>query len=236
MSNAILHNWESISIIPMLAPDTLHLWYLELNGNYREELNICSITEKARAASFKSSQAQANFLHIRTQLRRILGSYLNVAPKDLTFNYGPQGKPQISWPQTQLKFNLTHSNNLCLIAINWYNEIGIDIELVRHRSNILAIAQRMFNTAIVTDLTALSETDRLQQFYIYWTSFEAQIKAHGNSLFTPQQMFIPNSQSFNNTAAINNINFIPAMNFQACIATLGPMPNQNQWRTFKFTI
>lgn len=236
MSNVFLDNWESVSTIPTLAPDALHVWYLELNGDYhyRESFSICSVAEQARAASFKAASAQVNFLHIRTQLRRILGSYLNVAPQYVTFNYGPQGKPQISWPQANLKFNLSHSSDLCLIAINWNTEIGIDVELVRSRSNLLAIAQRMFNPEVVAELTALSEATRLQRFYFYWTNFEAQTKAYGDGLFTHQQLFIPNFKSFNNTAAINSINFIPALGFQACIAALGTLPSQDQWHRFKF--
>lgn len=235
MSNNFLNNWQPVPNAPMLTANTLHIWHLQLNTNPYPNHNICSTAEQTHAANFTQPQLRLQFLYIRTTLRYILGSYLNVNPKDLIFNYNSNGKPHISWPQSNLQFNLSHSNNTGLIAINLNNEIGIDIELIRHRSNILTIAQRMFTATVVAELTSLSPNIRLQRFYFYWTRLEAQIKAHGGNLFTNKQLSITNPNSFNNTT-INTINFIPATNFQAAIATLGILPNQDQWQMLKLTI
>jgi 4'-phosphopantetheinyl transferase len=123
------------------------------------------------------------YLIARAALRDILSRYLGVLPGSLVFAYGPYGKPGLVAPPAPLEFNLSHSGDLALLAVAADQPLGVDLEQIRPKRNLLAIAKRMFSPQEYRQLRQLQHERRLQAFFGAWTAMEAQAKARGCGIF-----------------------------------------------------
>lgn len=125
---------------------------------------------------------------VRTSLRRILGRYLGVTPRDLHFVYNKCGKPSLrDWPH--LRFNVSHSGGRALIAAATYRDVGVDIEAIRPLPDCLSLAQRFFASQEYLDLISLNPVDQQVAFYRCWTRKEALLKCVGDGLSLPLDTF-----------------------------------------------
>ena len=64
----------------------------------------------------------------------LLGRYLDRDPRRLALELGVHGKPALRGTAGQaheLRFNLSHSGELMLVAVTTGREVGVDIELMR---------------------------------------------------------------------------------------------------------
>jgi len=178
--------------------------------------------EQSCAVRLRTTSARVQFLRIRLTRRRILGGYLGIAPERVLFGQGPQGKPYIAWPQPAPHFNLTHSGPLCLLAVCWDGELGLDLEQIRPRSGALAIAQRLFASGVAAQLTGAPAEMQTALFHYHWTRLEAGVKARGGGLFEPASR---------NPSGLTFMSFVPAPGFQGCIAARKALPSPAHWRT-----
>jgi 4'-phosphopantetheinyl transferase len=145
--------------------------------------------EAARAERFVFDRDRNHFIVGRGSLRAILGHYLNCKPQQVTFSYGPQNKPAVEIPQSQLRFNLSHSGEAVLYAFTHHREIGVDIELLRPLDDMMQIAKRFFSPTEYTTLSALPIEEQPTAFFNCWTRKEAYIKAIGSGLSQPLDQF-----------------------------------------------
>jgi 4'-phosphopantetheinyl transferase len=121
----------------------------------------------------------AGRLPSRDALRAILGRY---TAGDLEFAHGPHGKPYLR-DAPQLRFNLSHSGGVSLVAVALDVEVGVDIERLRPMPDCQAVAERFLAPE---DAAALAETpavEREREFFIRWTRSEAMWKARGIGLY-----------------------------------------------------
>src|ERR1039457_4455289 len=121
----------------------------------------------------------ARRLPSRDALRAILGRY---TAGDLEFAHGPLGKPYLR-EAPQLRFNLSHSGGVSLVAVALDVEVGVDIERLRPMPDFLALAERFLAPG---DAAALAETPavgREREFFVRWTRTEAMWKARGIGLY-----------------------------------------------------
>jgi 4'-phosphopantetheinyl transferase len=88
--------------------------------------------ERARAARIVDERRRALWIRSRGALRTLLGRHLGRCPHHLRFGLGVHGKPALvdgaGRPQ-QLRFNLSHSGSLMLLAVSAKREVGVDVEL-----------------------------------------------------------------------------------------------------------
>jgi 4'-phosphopantetheinyl transferase len=174
------------STLPNISRDT-HVWLAPLEGASfdvdwgRRQL---SAEEQDRAARFKFERDRRRFIVAHAALRSILGSYLNVAPKDLQFAVGPNGKPKLApmLAAQDFEFNLSHSYEVALIAVSRGKEIGVDVEFVKRDFAFDEVAVRFFSPREVASLHALPRHLQREAFYKCWTSKEALLKAKGVGL------------------------------------------------------
>jgi 4'-phosphopantetheinyl transferase len=172
--------------LPPLGDDA-HVWAVELDvpgcdvGLYRARL---SPDEQARAGKFKFDRDQRRYVIAHVALRDILARYTHSGLADLQFNQGANGKPKLAVPFSAcgIDFNLSHSHETALVAVNDRHEIGVDIEYVKSDFEIFAVANRFFTKREVAALRALPAALRRQAFYKCWTSKEAFLKAKGTGL------------------------------------------------------
>jgi 4'-phosphopantetheinyl transferase len=113
-----------------------------------------------------------------------LARYTHIGAAILQFTEGPNGKPTLAPPfsASGIEFNLSHSHERALVAVNHSHEIGVDIECAKSGFEIFEVANRFFTKREVEALNALPATLQRQAFYKCWTSKEAFLKAKGTGL------------------------------------------------------
>ncbi len=170
-----------------LESGVIDVWLARLDaGNTAELEQIISDDERARAARFRFETDKKQFIAARAFLRIILGKYLRTNPRGICFEYNEYGKPSIGGGRrTEIKFNLSHSDNTALFAVTETREIGIDIERVKSSFVDEATVSQCLTRRETEHLQTLSETDRDLFFFDCWTHKEAFLKACGKGLSLP---------------------------------------------------
>lgn len=167
-----------------LLEDEVHVWSLALEqpDEEREALaRALSEDERQRAARFYFEKDRRHFTVARGVLRALLGRYLERAPGEISFEYGPQGKPSLPSP-APLRFNLSHSGGRALLAFSREREVGVDIEQARPLKDLLGLAETVFSPRELATLRALSGAAREEAFFACWSRKEAFIKATGEGM------------------------------------------------------
>jgi 4'-phosphopantetheinyl transferase len=117
-------------------------------------------------------------------LHALLSRYLPVGSGPLSFDYGSNGKPKLSQALAPagVQFNLSHSNELALLAVTRRGEVGVDIEYVKENFEFQDVAEKFFTAKEVTAMRSLPADLQRQAFFKCWTSKEAFLKAKGTGL------------------------------------------------------
>ena len=131
------------------------------------------LAEDERAAARKRGE---RYLLTRCLLRRELARRQGVAPQDLRFSYGAQGKPACEG----IEFNLSHSGDRLALAFD-RRPVGIDIERVRPRPRLDALAARIMCPAQLDAFR--SRGCPVDEFYACWCAAEALVKQAGTSIW-----------------------------------------------------
>jgi 4'-phosphopantetheinyl transferase len=175
-----------------LPLDEVHVWRASLDQPQRLEsfFALLAADEKARAARFYFQRDREHYTVARGLLRTLLSRYLNVRPSGLTFSYGPQGKPFLAdGSGGDLRFNISHSHGLALLAFTRGRELGIDLERIRADAAGEQIAERFFSASEVAVLRQLPASQQTDAFFNCWARKEAFIKARGEGLSLPLDQF-----------------------------------------------
>lgn len=154
------------------------LWHVDLGQPEAAVARAASVlrAEELDRANAASRVVQRRRMISRAALRRVLGSYLDVAPDRLRFDYGRFGKPGL---ECEFHFNLSASGDRCLVAVTDVAPIGIDVERIEPREGIDGIASRFLAPAEAAAIRALEGEEKLRAFYRRWTCAEACVKALG---------------------------------------------------------
>jgi len=143
-----------------------------------------SSDERNRSARLRFEHDRRRFVVAHGVSRTLLGRYLGIPAGAVRFVYNAFGKPELSPELGRLKFNLSHSADLALIAIAEGAEIGVDVELIREQSDWAEIARCVFSAAEVDRLNRLPSHLYAKAFFRCWTKNEAYVKARGEGLAT----------------------------------------------------
>jgi 4'-phosphopantetheinyl transferase len=180
--------WSTPSADLIMAGDEVHIWQINLDQPepiVQELTQVLSAHELTRAKRFYFEQDRRRFIVGRSQLRSILGSYLECEAAHVQFCYGPNGKPALvshSNHRNTLYFNLSHCQGLALCALAWNWEVGVDLEYVRPLPTAEQLAQRFFSSEEHAFIQALPPNEQSRAFFRLWTCKEAYLKAIGKGL------------------------------------------------------
>src|SRR4051794_23183005 len=121
---------------------------------------------------------------MRSALRVVLSRYLRILPDALAFVYGEKGKPSLAQEQNDLdiRFNVSHSGGLGLLAVTCNREIGVDLETRHEVVEYMSIAQRFFSAREYRGMLDVPEELRQRAFLRCWTRKESYVKALGKGL------------------------------------------------------
>jgi 4'-phosphopantetheinyl transferase len=186
-SNLAAPSWSSPPRTWVLRDSEVHVWraLLELPAPRVQALqHDLSEEELERAERFHFQRHGSHFIAARGVLRSILGRYLKIEPSQVSFSYGPYGKPEVAGKagQRALRFNISHSHGLALYAVTHEREIGVDVERIRPDLDGEKIAERFFSPREAGMLRALPAQMRQGAFFSCWTCKEAYLKAKGEGL------------------------------------------------------
>lgn len=145
--------------------------------------------ERRRALRFYFAPDRIRYSVCHANLRRLLGSYLERPPESLTFREAEGGKPALVLDDSDapLRFNLSHSKNIALLAVALEMAVGVDVENVRPIER--DVANRFFSPREVASMTPLEGEAWLDAFYRCWTRKEAVLKGEGLGLRIPLDSF-----------------------------------------------
>ena len=141
-----------------------------------------SEAEREQTSAFYWRRDAIAYAAAHGALRLILGAMLGCPPGDVQFGKGPYDKPFLCPPAGasggSIQFNISHSKGLAAVALSC-QAIGIDIEQVAWREDLLDVARLSFAEEPVATLVRASGERRTDLFFRYWTLGEAFIKATG---------------------------------------------------------
>src|SRR5882762_6766568 len=152
---------------------------------------LLSDAERQRASRFAFDHDCRRFIAARAQLRRLLAARLEVRPESVELVYGPRGKPALSrrFEDSDLRFNVSHCEDVAVYAFALGREIGIDVEAIGVIRDADDIAARFFSSCEYEAYCALDRCDRPLGFFSCWTRKEAFIKALGEGIYYPLDRF-----------------------------------------------
>src|SRR5205823_9532992 len=122
--------------------------------------------ERARAAAFRVAHARDRCVVAHGILRELLAAGLGDDPRGLVFTQDPRGKPRLR-PE-HLRFSLSHSHDLAMIAIAPDHEVGVDVERWPAEASDLSLAARFFAPRESAALRALPPAERTHAFLELW--------------------------------------------------------------------
>jgi 4'-phosphopantetheinyl transferase len=168
-----------------LSASSIHIWQFPLtisDGALGDFSALLSEDEIARAARFHFEKDARRFTVARAVVRSILGNYLGTHGRDLCFNYSHHGKPALAEVATDIRFSVSHSGDVAMLAIVRGREVGVDLEMIRENVEIDKLAERYFSERERASLRELSNGERVRAFFRCWTCKEAFLKAQGFGL------------------------------------------------------
>ena len=171
-----------------LGGSQVDLWFANL-----EDFDLCLVgrecadwlnsEEANRMRRYQSRRQQEHFVLGRIILRLTLSKYFGCSPSDFNFHTDNQGKLFLnSNNPPSLFFSLSHSYNRLVVAVSRVRDMGIDVELVNEKREILKIAKRYFSPREFQDLSNLKVSVQTKRFYELWTLKESVLKALGVGL------------------------------------------------------
>ena len=189
-----------------LPPGEIHVWSIRLDppADRVEALGRpLSDDEWARANRFRFDRHRRQYVVGRGALRTLLAAYLGIRPEQVTFSYGPRGKPFLAplipsplspvpgerEKSEDLYFNLSNSDEMALVAFVLGREIGADIEYLKPMPDCEQIAERFFSESERVVLRGIPPERKEEAFFNCWTRKEAYLKAVGEGLAAPLDSF-----------------------------------------------
>jgi 4'-phosphopantetheinyl transferase len=168
--------------------DAIDIWRVDLatDKSGLSEVHL-SADELIRADRFAFPADQQRFTRSRSALRLILSRYLDCGAGELEFQYNEHGKPGLQFPLVKDPgFNLSHTNEVAIIAISGNRNVGVDVSALDRTANgnldWKPIAKRSFSILEQTAMSALSalpDAAQERMFHQVWCQKEAYTKGIG---------------------------------------------------------
>jgi 4'-phosphopantetheinyl transferase len=187
------------------------VWLFDLRvkrSQYERAQRLLSDAEHERASALRSEVVRRRFVVARAAVRVRLGETLGVAPERVELRVGEHGKPEVVPPpegvgadprqgagagvrraQLELglpRFNLSHSQDVALLAIRRQGDVGVDVERIAAQDGgrpWRSLLERICHPPESEEarVEASRENGR-RAFYERWVGKEAVLKALGCGL------------------------------------------------------
>ena len=168
-------------------PREVHIWRVSLQQQQdvvARHRMLLSPEEKQRSARFHFEKDKRRYTVARGSLRTILSGYIRRSPDELRFDTGRYGKPFLAGlgEAEELGFNLSHCEDLALIAVTSGRAVGVDVEKIREMQDLSLILNRFFTVEERELVDSFPGEERTAAFLSLWVRREAAAKARGLNL------------------------------------------------------
>lgn len=184
-----VHHWPR----PPSQADIIQIWLSPALSDPRIEVLVQHLdpAEQNRALRFRRASDRRHFIGSHLLLRGALAVNLECGPSEISFSFGPHGKPELAHRCDQIQFSLSRSHEFALLAVWTRNRdcppLGVDLERqVACRADD-AIVRQQFSEA--EQRFVRNARDREKAFFQIWTGKEAYIKGLGRGLSHPLPKF-----------------------------------------------
>ena len=180
--------------VPPLGDAEVHVWTMRLDASLGALGDLeagLSPAERAAQARYVRPRDRAMFALSHATRRALLGAYVGVPPSALAFATSAHGKPHLDAIATDVRFNVSHSGDVALLAVARGRQLGVDVEEIRASADLDAISRAQFSPCEQSDLHRAGTSDdaKVRAFFACWSRKEAVIKAIGLGLSFPLDAF-----------------------------------------------
>ncbi len=177
--------------------DTVHVWLIrsDLPPAVLASLErLLDAQERQRVDSLTFPDHRRRFVAAHGAVRAILARHLSVRPDEISWAYGPHGKPELAGAlapgRCGTHVSLSHSDGVALLAVTVGRRVGVDIQQLPRRFDATGMAMRYYPHAEAQYVAAAGEPGaQIRRFIGLWARKEACVKVAGGRLM--QGMALP---------------------------------------------
>jgi 4'-phosphopantetheinyl transferase len=188
----------------------VHVWWSRPSEGGRLHHGVGDVLASDELEWFESLRAPAlrrERSWTRAWLRHVVGGYAEVHPAVLPLELGEAGKPRLACDSQGapvgtegsvpgIRFNLSRSGRIAVLAVTRVGEVGIDVEKIAPRRSLDVLIDECCSPAERRALGAMDPASALRAFLVLWTHKEAYLKGLGTGLsLDPRQIRIQATES-----------------------------------------
>nr|WP_314899743.1 4'-phosphopantetheinyl transferase superfamily protein [uncultured Deefgea sp.] len=141
--------------------------------------------QQQRLDAIQNPQRRAQFLSARQLAQQLL----KTSQTESTLSQHDNGRPWAPAWSHPAGLSWSHGAQFCAAALG-HGRVGIDIETIRPRKQLMAIAESYFDSRESAWLASLAGEAQLRAFFMLWVAKEALLKAFGTGLVGGLQRFV----------------------------------------------
>lgn len=171
--------WQPSFEIPQIASfqNILLVYGTERPADLLILNSILTENELTYANRIRSISQRNVWLTCHVTLKTMVGSYLGLKPIEVEFKKNHFGRPFL--PDSNLFFNISHTDSSFLLGFNFGGKIGVDLEKLSGSEDLESLIDYAFST---TEAEFCSSEKQSSHFLEIWTLKEAYLKAIGVGL------------------------------------------------------
>ena len=176
-------DWPRGPARPALPRAEVHVWRADLDAQLWPGSDGLSREERERAEALLRPAVADRWVAARWALRHVLARYLEEDPGRVAIAVDAGGKPRLADGSERLRFNLSHSGPLALVALSAEDEVGVDVEAARADRDPLALAEQALAPADIEAVRNAAPEEQAEVFHRRWARHEARLKCLGVGIF-----------------------------------------------------
>lgn len=184
--------WPESDAPPELKGTDVHVWAFPLRVTPERLVTLRALLtrdELAKADRIVVAVKREQSAVSRGVARTLLSAYTGVPAADLRFRYGDKGRPHLDGAGEELVFNVSHSGDVGMLAVTRAGELGVDVERLDPKVDLIGIGRRFFSPIEHADLVTQEGDALTRAFFRAWTRKESYLKARGTGLSLPLDGF-----------------------------------------------
>jgi 4'-phosphopantetheinyl transferase len=179
MLNKIAMTWETSAELPKIGitPNILVVYGTPRPSDFVQMNAVLSLEELAKANRIRINNQKNTWIACHVTLRQMLGTFLDRHPREIDIRKNRFGKPYLA--DSNLFFNISHTNNAFLLGFSLDGKIGVDLEELSGREDLPSLIEYAFSE----EEAAYCQYEKIpERFLEIWTLKEAYLKAAGVGL------------------------------------------------------
>lgn len=156
------------------------------------ETSLLTKDELDRCHRFLQASDKNMFVAGRSILRSVIHSYSDIPVTNIELDF-VSGKPVLPDPHRSLiHFNITHSNDVVMVAFHPNFPVGIDVERYNSNIDLTAVAKTIMSNKEFNYFSNFSGKEQLNHFYQTWVAKESILKCMGTGFYFDPKKINPN--------------------------------------------